>query len=65
MPEVKQFTTIKEAAEITGLSECFFRRGVRNGSVPYIRSGVKYLVRLPQFLAQLDAQQGEEAHADA
>lgn len=65
MTEIKQFTTIREAAEITGLSECFFRRGVRNGTVPFIRSGVKYLVRLPQFLAQLDTQQGKEAHADA
>lgn len=65
MSEIKQFATIREAAEITGLSECFFRRGVRNGSVPYIRSGVKYLVRLPQFLAQLDAQQGREAGVDA
>ena len=65
MSEIKQFTTIREAAEITGLSECFFRRGVRNGTVPYIRSGVKYLVLLPQFLAQLDAQQGKEAGTNA
>ena len=65
MSEIKQFATIREAAELTGLSECFFRRGVRNGTVPYIRSGVKYLVRLPQFLAQIDTQQGKEVGADA
>ena len=65
MTELKSFATIKEAAEITGLSECYFRRGVKSGTVPHIRSGVKYLVRLPQFLAQLDAQQGKEAVTDA
>lgn len=65
MDNIKPFATIREAAEITGLSECYFRRGVKSGTVPHIRSGVKYLVRLPQFLAQLDTLQGKEAGADA
>lgn len=35
---------IKEAAKRTGLSMCMLRRGVKEGTVPYIKSGNKFYV---------------------
>lgn len=61
----QMFSTITETVKITGLSEYFVRAGCRDGSIPCIRSGVKYLVHLPAFLAQLDqeAKKGGAPHA--
>lgn len=52
---MKAFMTINEAARVTGLSQYYLRRGVRDGTVPYIRSGTKYLINLPRLLEQIDA----------
>jgi len=38
------FKTIAETAKITGLSQHFLYDGCRNGSIPCIKSGKKYLL---------------------
>ena len=38
------FCTIPEAARRSGLSEFFIRRGCRNGQIPCIKAGEKYLI---------------------
>ena len=40
----KRFLSIRDAATVTGLSQFYLRNGCREGSVPCIRSGRKYLI---------------------
>lgn len=42
--DTKRFLSIRDAATVTGLSQFFLRNGCRDGSVPCIRSGRKYLI---------------------
>ena len=42
--EPTPFCGIPEAARRSGLSEFFIRRGCRDGSIPCIRTGEKYMV---------------------
>lgn len=58
------FATISDAARITGLSQYYLRQGVRNGTVPHIRSGTKYLINLPRLLETLDALPAKEEETD-
>ncbi len=50
MANEKMFTSIRETARITGISEHFIRKGVRNNTIPYIMSGKKYMVNLSRFI---------------
>ena len=50
------FQKIPEAAKTTGLSTYFLRRGVRDGTVPHIKSGKVYLVNVPALLHRLDVE---------
>lgn len=52
----KPFLTIKEASQVTGLSQYFLRSGCRDGSVPCIRSGRTYMVNVPALLRKLEHQ---------
>lgn len=52
------FVTISQACELTGLSQNFLRRGVKDGSVPHVKSGRVYLVNIPALLRKLDAEGG-------
>lgn len=47
------FVGIKEAVRITGLSEFYFRQGLKAGTIPHIRSGKKILINMPRLEAQL------------
>ncbi len=47
---------IDDTARLTGASRCFVRNGCRDGSIPCIKFGNKYMVNLPLFLEMLDAQ---------
>ncbi len=49
------YASIKEVNRITGLSQFFLRAGCRDGSLPCIKSGEKYLLNLPRLLELLDA----------
>ncbi|MCD7770408.1 MAG: excisionase family DNA-binding protein [Oscillospiraceae bacterium] len=61
---MKAFLSIQETARITGLSQYYLRQGVRNGTVPHIRSGTKYLINLRRLLKTLDALPMEEEETD-
>lgn len=47
------FMKIKDACAVTGLSQYFLRRGVRDGSIPHIKSGPTYYINVPALLEQL------------
>lgn len=51
-----KFCSIKEAAEATGLSVSYVRAGCVKGSIPHLKSGVKYYVNLPAFVELLEAE---------
>lgn len=59
------FQKIPEAARTTGLSTYFLRRGVRDGTVPHVKSGTVYLVNVPALLRKLDAESNAQAGAVA
>lgn len=56
----KPFQSLEEAAETTGLSTFYLRRGCKAGTVPHIRSGKKYLVNVPALLQKLGVPIGGE-----
>lgn len=53
IPQMKPFMKIKDACAVTGLSQFAIRRGVRDGSIPHIKSGQTYYVNIPALLEQL------------
>ena len=50
MSKLKTFDTIKALAENTGLSTFMLRQLVREGKLPYIMSGKKYLINTAKAL---------------
>lgn len=52
----KPFLSIKEACNVTGLSQCYLRSGCKDGTVPHVMSGCKYLVNVPALLRMLGAE---------
>ena len=46
----KIFYPINAASELTGLSRFFLRSGCRNGTIPHIMCGNKYLIDVPSLL---------------
>lgn len=50
----KPFQGIKEACNSTGLSQFYFRQGIKAGTIPFIKSGKKILINVPAVLEQLD-----------
>lgn len=51
---MKQFLMIKEAAKESGLAQSYIRTGCKNGTIPHIKCGNKYLVNYPLFLERLN-----------
>lgn len=49
------FQGIQNAAQITGLSQYYLRKGCRDGSIPCVKSGTTFYVNVPALLAQLGA----------
>ena len=49
-----RFASIKDACRRTGLSQCFLRSGCKDGSVPCIKAGNKYMIDLVAFSRRLD-----------
>lgn len=51
------FMKIKDACAVTGLSQFFLRRGIRDGIIPHLTVGVppncKYYVNVPALMEQL------------
>lgn len=61
--QVVPFQKIAEASKTTGLSQFFLRRGCKDGTVPHIMSGTRYLINIPALLRQLGADDGEAVNA--
>lgn len=60
---VAPLQTIDNAARLTGMSRCFIRKGCRDGSIPCVMSGNRYMVHLPRFLELLDRMSKEGSNA--
>lgn len=50
----RRFLSIRDAATVTGLSQFYLRNGCRDGSVPCIMSGRKFLVDVQALNALFD-----------
>lgn len=61
---MKPFQSINEAVRSTGLSSFYLRRGCKDGSVPHIMSGSKYLVNVPALLRKLGVPDKNEQQGD-
>ncbi len=44
------FMKISDACKATGLSKHYLRNGCKDGTVPHIKSGIKYLINVPALL---------------
>lgn len=53
------FMKIRDACTATGLSMFFLRNGVKDGSIPHIRSGSAYYINVEALLEMLDEQSRE------
>lgn len=51
---MRRFQTIADATRTTGLSQYYIRRGCREGSIPHIKSGNKFLVNVPLLIERMD-----------
>lgn len=47
------YKTILEAAAISGLSQSYLRKGCKDGTVPHICVGTKYMINIPALFDQL------------
>jgi len=47
------FMSVQAAAKATGRSEFSIRQGLRNGTVPHLKEGTKYLVDVPAMLEMM------------
>lgn len=51
-----KFVAIKSAAKELGLSVYYVRKRAREGSIPCIQSGQKFLINLPALAEQLSSE---------
>ena len=49
----KIFVSIREASNLTGLSQFYLRSGCRNGTLPYVMCGNRYKINLPALVEQM------------
>lgn len=54
------FANIKDAATATGLSQFYLRNGCRDGTIPHVKCGNKFMVNIPALLRQLGAEEGAQ-----
>lgn len=59
--QAKRFLTVREVAASGVLSEHHLRLMIKEGKVPGIYTGNRFMVNVPLFLAQLDALSRGEA----
>lgn len=45
--------SIKKASEYLGVSEYGLRKGIKDGSIPFMRSGAKYYVAVDALLERI------------
>lgn len=49
----KDFLRIQDAVTVTGLSSCYLRKGVKEGTIPHTKSGRTYYINMPAFRKQM------------
>ena len=55
------FQKITDACKTTGLSQKYLRRGCKDGSIPCVMIGAKYMINVPALLKQLGVPDEKEA----
>ena len=58
------FQKIADAVKTTGLSAYYLRNGCKDGTVPHIKSGKKYLINVPALLKMLNAEENDGGEED-
>ena len=58
------FQKIADAVKTTGLSAYYLRKGCKDGTVPHIKSGKKYLINVPALLRMLNAEEKDVGEED-
>jgi len=48
------FQSVKETCRSLGVSQFYLRNGIKDGTVPHIRSGNKILINVPKLLDALN-----------
>lgn len=48
------YLTVNETARATGLTTCFIRKCIEDGTCPHIMCGNRYKINLPLFLSTLE-----------
>lgn len=59
--QLHYYVTLTKASEVTGLSSCYIRSGVKANTIPHIKCGNRYMVNLPMFLENLRKECEHEA----
>lgn len=57
---IKPFMTLKETCQHTGLSVYSLRQGVKDGTIPHVVRGGKYLVNVPMLLERMNQESVEK-----
>lgn len=60
---MKPFQSINEAVRSTGLSSFYLRRGCKDGTIPHVMSGTKYIINVAALLKMLGVP-NESEHED-
>lgn len=60
---IDDFLTIRKAADVLNIPECFIRREVKKENVPGFFSENRFYVNVPAFKAKLDASSAADANA--
>lgn len=55
----RPYLSIREACIATGLSQYYLRSGCKQGTVPHIMVGSKYLINIPLLLKLLEEESKE------
>lgn len=58
VPIVKPYLTIRQAARYSGISEYFIRNGAKNGLIPHIMCGNRYMINYEKFLSMMEEMAG-------
>lgn len=51
--QIPYLMKIEDASELIGISRYKIRQGCRTGDIPHVKSGVKYMVKIKEYLKQL------------
>ncbi len=54
------FMKLNDARQETGLSNKFLRQGCKNGTIPHIMVGNRYMVNVPALLAKLNRESAQD-----